>query len=74
MTLSITQKTQLFELRVRGMLARMFHLTDTTPTDDQLDMLLGKEEITMRDIGEIAHGLGFFVELAVMHPVPEAEA
>jgi hypothetical protein len=44
----------LFEIACRGQLASAFYHTQTTPNQEQWDMLTGKREITMRDMGEIS--------------------
>lgn len=64
--------SSLFELRVRGMLARAFSVRGTEPTERQWEMLNGTRTITMHDLGEIGYYLDFEFELA-MRPIDEGE-
>lgn len=54
MKLSKEDFCKLFEIGCRGQLASAFYHTQTAPTPEQWDMLNGKREISMRDMGEIS--------------------
>ncbi len=58
---------ELFSLRIRGMLARMYSYRNARPSDKRLMQLLHADQLTLRDIGEIGYELDFMVELT---PVP----
>ena len=64
---------ELFEIRIRGMLARMFSARQTDPSPEQWEMLRGNREITLRDIGEIAFHLDFSVDLSLQSLKAEVE-
>lgn len=53
---------ELFEIRARGLLARMFQTRHVNPEPEHWEMLRGLRDITARDIGSIAFQLGFEVE------------
>ncbi len=56
---------ELFEIRVRGVLAAAFAMSGKTPSATDWDLLNGISEISLRDIGEISHRTGFKIELAL---------
>lgn len=59
--MKIETATELFALKLRGNLARMFDHRGVEPTEAQWKMLRGEQEISLRDISDIAHDLGFEV-------------
>ncbi|OOY15091.1 hypothetical protein [Thioclava sp. DLFJ4-1] len=62
----------LFEIRCRGMIARMYALRNVEPTKEVWGYILDEEELTLRTIGEIAHELGFHVDAVFQNAdVPE---
>lgn len=50
---------RLFDLIVCGKIAQMFMDREVEPTYDEWPKITGESAITLRDIGEIAHRLGF---------------
>ena len=79
---SIETAGELFEITVRGALAGAFAQTGVEPDEDQWEMLRGEREITMRDLGNIAHDLDLDLHLDLrpsvtreaQSPVEEPEA
>lgn len=64
---------ELFELRVRGLLALAFSRRGVEPNGDQWDMLRDEKEITLRDVGEITYLLDFDIEMLSTIHIREPE-
>jgi hypothetical protein len=58
-----TDRADLFEISVRGSLAYAFYLSHKHPTKQQWEMLQGKRDITLRDIGEVSYATGISMDL-----------
>ena len=58
--------TELFLIRTRGMVARMFDMRGVKPTATQLGMMRGTIELTVRDLAVIAHQLDCSVDMMTM--------
>ena len=72
-SLSMSDTADLFEIRVRGMLAKMFQIRDVTPTSPQWRMLRGEGEIGIRDLAEMGHELGFDLEVTAFPQIEQEE-
>ena len=57
--------TELFEMRIRGVLAAAFSHSNVEPTERQWAMLRGDVAISMRDIGEIGYLTGHDLQVAL---------
>lgn len=64
MTTPTATKGELFEVRVRGMIARMFDLRNVEPTKGAWLLIRGEKEITVRDIAEIAYALNLHIDIS----------
>lgn len=65
--------TELFELRIRGILASGFAVSNVLPNAKHWKMLRGETDITMRDIGEINHITNVSLELHLMQRPPRED-
>lgn len=66
---------ELFEISVRGRLAEIFISTKRDPGTSLWELLRGIEEISLRDIAEISHELGYApsISLSDTHDVAEMD-
>ena len=64
---------ELFNLRVQGMIARMFQVRGDRPSQVEWDFLRGHSDMTMRDIAEIANRLEFDIEFGVLNAETRGE-
>lgn len=60
---NIDRAGELLVIRVRGMFAKMFDVRMVEPSPEAWQFLRGERDITMREMGELAHELGFHIEL-----------
>lgn len=63
--MDISTAAMLSEIYVRGVVANMLMIRGEAPTDEELDFLLGKKDITARTLGEIAGRLDFSLRITM---------
>ena len=57
------ENTDLFEIMTRGTMASAFAYSNANPEPRHWDMMQGRQEMTMRDIGEVGALTGFNMNL-----------
>jgi len=67
--------SELFEIRMRGVLARAFGERGRQPSDEQWQMMRGERKITIHDLAVVAHETNFQVGFyTVPRDMPQANA
>ena len=60
---NIDRAGELLQIRMRGMFARMFDIRMAEPSPEVWQFLRGERDMTMRDMGELAHELRFHIDI-----------